>query len=202
LGAGEKFINMQQLVFATNNAHKLEEVAAKIKGSIHLVSLNDIGCLDDIDETGTTFSENASIKSYFIYQKYHLNCFGDDSGLEIDALGGEPGVYSARYAGTHGDHAANNQKVLDKLGSTTNRKARFRTVISLIWNGEEHFFEGVIEGAIRREVSGAAGFGYDPIFQPEGYTKTFAEMSLEEKNAISHRAKAMDKLLDFLNTID
>jgi len=193
---------MLQLVFATNNAHKLEEVAAKIKGSIQLVSLNDIGCHDDIEETGTTFSQNASIKSHYIYNEYRLNCFGDDSGLEIDALGGEPGVYSARYAGAHGDHAANNQKVLEKLGSTTHRKARFRTVISLMWNGEEYFFEGKVEGSIRHELSGAAGFGYDPIFQPEGYTKTFAEMSLEEKNAISHRAKAMEKLLDFLNTAD
>ena len=191
---------MQQLVFATNNAHKLEEVAAKIKGSIQLVSLNDIGCNDDIDETGTTFIQNASIKSHYIYNKYHLNCFGDDSGLEIDALGGEPGVYSARYAGVHGDHAANNKKVLEKLSSATNRKARFRTVISLMWNGEEHFFEGTVEGSIRHELNGAAGFGYDPIFQPDGYSKTFAEMSLEEKNAISHRAKAMDKLLGFLNT--
>lgn len=190
---------MQQLVFATNNAHKLEEVAAKIKGSIKIVSLNDIGCNDDIEETGVTFSQNASIKSHYIYNKYHLNCFGDDSGLEIDALDGEPGVYSARYAGTHGDHGANNQKVLGKLNLTDNRKARFRTVISLIWNGEEHFFEGTVEGTIRHELSGAAGFGYDPIFQPDGYTKTFAEMSLEEKNAISHRAKAMDKLLNFLN---
>jgi XTP/dITP diphosphohydrolase len=193
---------MQQLVFATNNAHKLEEVAAKIKGSIQLVSLNDIGCNDDIEETGTTFIENAAIKSHYIYNKYHINCFGDDSGLEIDALGGEPGVYSARYAGAHGDHTANNKKVLEKLSSIINRKARFRTVISLIWNGEEHFFEGTVEGTIRHELSGAAGFGYDPIFQPNGYTKTFAEMSLEEKNSISHRAKAMDKLLDFLNTID
>lgn len=191
---------MQQLVFATNNAHKLEEVAAKIKGSLQLVSLNDIGCNDDIEETGTTFNQNASIKSHHIYNKYHLNCFGDDSGLEIDALGGEPGVYSARYAGEHGDHAANNQKVLDKLSSVINRKARFRTVISLIWNGEEHFFEGKVEGTIRHELCGAAGFGYDPIFQPDGYTKTFAEMSLEEKNAISHRAKAIEKLLGFLNT--
>ncbi len=191
---------MQQLVFATNNAHKLEEVSAKIKGSIQLVSLNDIGCNDDIEETGTTFSQNASIKSHYIYNKYHLNCFGDDSGLEIDALCGEPGVFSARYAGEHGNHAANNQKVLEKLSSSTNRKARFRTVISLLWNGEEYFFEGTVEGTIRHELSGAAGFGYDPIFQPDGYTLTFAEMSLDEKNAISHRAKAMDKLLNFLNT--
>ena len=191
---------MQQLVFATNNAHKLEEVAAKIKGRIKLLSLPDIGCDDEIDETGTTFSQNASIKSHYIFNKYHLNCFGDDSGLEIDALGGQPGVYSARYAGEHGNHAANNQKVLAGLISAHNRRARFRTVISLIWNGEEHFFEGVVEGSIRYELSGVAGFGYDPIFQPDGYTTTFAEMSLEEKNNISHRAKAVEKLLNFLNT--
>lgn len=192
---------MQQLVFATNNAHKLEEVAAKIKGHIKLLSLKDIDCTDDIDETGTTFSENASIKSHYIYNKYHLNCFGDDSGLEIDALDGRPGVYSARYAGEHGNHAANNKKVLEQLKSTDNRNARFRTVISLIWNGEEHFFEGTVEGTIRRELNGDAGFGYDPIFQPKGYTTTFAEMSLEQKNSISHRAKAMDELLNFLNSL-
>jgi XTP/dITP diphosphohydrolase len=133
-----------QLVFATNNRHKLEEVAAKVGDKIQLLTLNDIGCTDDIEETGITFKENASIKSHYIYQKYKLNCFGDDSGLEIDALNGEPGVYSARYAGTHGNHAANISKVLDNLKDETNRKARFRTVISLIWNGEEHFFEGIV----------------------------------------------------------
>src|SRR6201986_1987460 len=130
---------MQQLVFATNNAHKLEEVAAKIAGKIELLSLNDIGCHDDIEETGVTFRENASIKSRFIFNKYHLNCFGDDSGLEIDALNGEPGVYSARDAGGHGNHAANMDKVLEKIKNECNRKARFRTVISLIWDGEETF---------------------------------------------------------------
>lgn len=188
---------MQQLVFATNNAHKLEEVAAKIAGKIELLSLNDIGCHDDIEETGTTFRENASIKSHYIYHKYNLNCFGDDSGLEIDALNGEPGVYSARYAGVHGDHAANMDKVLKKLKGVTNRSARFRTVISLIWDGEEHFFEGTVEGTIRRERSGTGGFGYDPIFEPAGYDITFAEMSMEQKNSISHRARAMEKLVGF-----
>ena len=172
---------MQQLVFATNNAHKLEEVAAKINGKIKLLSLTDIGCVEDIDETGTTFRENASLKSKFIYDKYHVNCFGDDSGLEIEALNGEPGVYSARYAGEHGNHAANIDKVLTSMKGVTNRKANFRTVISLIWNGDEHFFEGVINGTIRNDRSGTAGFGYDPIFQPDGYDKTFAEMSLAEK---------------------
>jgi XTP/dITP diphosphohydrolase len=191
---------MQQLVFATNNAHKLEEVQAKAGDHIKLLSLNDIGCHDDIEETGLTFNENASIKSNYIYHKYKLNCFGDDSGLEIDALNNEPGIYSARYAGTHGNHKANMDKVLENLKSSTNRKARFRTVISLIWNGTEHFFEGTVEGVIRTERCGTAGFGYDPIFQPNGYDITFAEMSMAEKNRISHRGRAVDQLIAFLNT--
>ncbi|MEO6978679.1 MAG: non-canonical purine NTP diphosphatase [Mucilaginibacter sp.] len=192
---------MHQLVFATNNAHKLEEVAAKIEGQIKLLSLNDISCTDDIAETGTTFRENASIKSHYIYSKCKLDCFGDDSGLEIDALNGDPGVYSARYAGEHGNHDANINKVLTNLQNATDRKARFRTVISLIWNGDEHFFDGTIEGTIRHERAGTEGFGYDPIFQPDGYSITFAEMSLEEKNRISHRALAMEKLIAFLNGV-
>jgi XTP/dITP diphosphohydrolase len=190
---------MQQLVFATNNRHKLDEVSAKLNGAIQLLTLHDIGCYDDIEETGTTFKANASIKSHHVYAEYKLNCFGDDSGLEIDALNGDPGGYSARYAGAHGNHAANISKVLDNLKDETNRKARFRTVISLIWNGEEHFFEGTVEGTIRQELSGNGGFGYDPIFEPEGYDITFAEMSMEQKNAISHRAKAMEQLIAFLN---
>ena len=198
MGTNETII-MHRLVFATNNAHKLEEVAAKIKGQITLLSLNDIGCTDDIAETGHTFNENASIKSHYIFDKYHLDCFGDDSGLEIDALNGEPGISSARYAGTHGDHEANISKVLQKLECKDNRKARFRTVISLMWNGEEQFFEGIVEGTIRTEKSGTEGFGYDPVFQPDGYDITFAEMSLEEKNSISHRAIAVEKLIAFLN---
>ncbi|GAA4100996.1 non-canonical purine NTP diphosphatase [Mucilaginibacter panaciglaebae] len=190
---------MQQLVFATNNAHKLEEIQAKLAGRIELLSLDDINCHDDIEETGLTFAENAAIKSRFIYDKYQVNCFGDDSGLEIDALGGEPGVYSARYAGKHGDHAANIAKVLNNLKDKSDRTARFRTVISLIWNGEERFFDGAVEGTIRMEPSGNGGFGYDPIFQPDGYHITFAEMSLQEKNNISHRAIAVEKLAEFLN---
>jgi len=190
---------MRRLVFATNNAHKIEEVAAKIGGRITLLSLHDIGCNDEIAETGATFSQNAAIKSWHIYNKYHLNCFGDDSGLEIDALNGEPGVYSARYSGNYGDHEANINKVLHELGTNPNRKARFRTVISLVLNGIEHVFEGTVEGAIRYERAGNRGFGYDPIFQPNGYNITFAEMSLDEKNAISHRAKAVEKLIEFLN---
>ena len=189
---------MQQLVFATNNTHKLEEVAAKLNGTIKLLSLNDMGFTDDIAETGTTFEQNASIKSRTLFDRYGLNCFGDDSGLEIDALNGEPGVSSARYAGEHGNHAANNQKVLENLKNEDNRKARFRTVISLIWNGEEHFFEGVVEGTIRKTLTGTAGFGYDPIFEPKGHTQTFAEMTMDQKNAISHRAKAVEQMVLFL----
>ena len=192
---------MQQLVFATNNAHKLQEVAAKIEGRIKLLSLEDIGCYDEIAETGATFRENASTKSNYIYHKYHLNCFGDDSGLVIDALNGEPGVYSARYAGKQGDHEANIDKVLEKSGKGENRKARFITVISLVWEGNEHFFEGTVEGAIRRGRAGTQGFGYDPVFQPDGYAITFAEMSMDEKNKISHRAKAVEKLVAFLAAI-
>jgi XTP/dITP diphosphohydrolase len=187
-----------QLVFATNNRHKLDEVAAKIGDKFKLLTLDDIGCTDDIEETGSTFHENASIKSHYIFNHYQLDCFGDDSGLEVDAINGEPGIYSARYAGTHGDHDANINKVLTRLQNKAHRTARFRTVISLMWKGEEYFFEGTVEGTIRNERTGADGFGYDPIFQPDGYEITFAEMGMEEKNAISHRAIAMDKLLAFL----
>jgi XTP/dITP diphosphohydrolase len=190
-----------QLVFATNNRHKLEEVAAKTKGEIQLLTLEDIGCTEDIEETGSTFKENASLKSHYIFDKYQLNCFGDDSGLEVDALNGEPGVYSARYAGEHGNHSANIDKLLQNLQGFENRRARFISVISLIWNGKEHFFEGTVEGTLRHERTGTGGFGYDPIFQRDGYTITFAEMSLEEKNKLSHRARAVEKLIEFLNSL-
>lgn len=176
-------------------------MAAKIGDKIKLLTLNDIGCYDDIEETGVTFRENASIKSRFIYNKYHLNCFGDDSGLEIDALNGEPGVYSARYAGEHGNHDANIKRVLEKLAGMSNRGARFRTVISLILDGKEYFFEGTLEGTIRHERRGTGGFGYDPIFEPAGFNITLAEMSMDEKNIISHRASALDGLIEFLNGI-
>ncbi len=187
-----------QLVFATNNKHKIEEVAAKLGNSIVLLTLNDIGCYDDIDETGTTFAENASIKSHFIFEKYHLNCFGDDSGLEVDALYGEPGVFSARYAGQHGNHSANIDKLLMNLAGQENRRARFITIISLLWKGTEYLFEGTVYGTIRTERSGEGGFGYDPIFEPDGFDRTFAEMSLDEKNQLSHRARAVEKLVAFL----
>jgi XTP/dITP diphosphohydrolase len=188
-----------ELVFATNNQHKLEEVSAKLGGRIKLLTLNDIGCHEDIPETGATFSENASIKSSYVYEKYRLNCFGDDSGLEVEALDGEPGVYSARYAGEHGNHSANIDKLLKNLDGIANRRARFITIISLMWEGKEYFFEGTVEGTIRHKRTGAQGFGYDPVFQPNGFDITFAEMSLEEKNKLSHRAKAVEKLVEFLN---
>jgi XTP/dITP diphosphohydrolase len=188
-----------ELVFATNNQHKLEEVSAKLGGRIKLLTLNDIGCHEDIEETGATFSENAAIKSRYIYEKYGLNCFGDDSGLEVEALDGKPGVYSARYACEHGNHGANIDKLLKNLEVIENRAARFVTIISLIWEGNEYFFEGTVEGTIRDKRTGVQGFGYDPVFQPNGFDITFAEMSLEEKNKLSHRAKAVEKLVEFLN---
>lgn len=188
-----------ELIFATNNRHKLDEVSAKLGGRIKLLTLNDIGCHEDIPETGVTFSENASIKSRYVYEKYGLNCFGDDSGLEVEVLNGEPGVYSARYAGEHGNHNANIDKLLKNLEDVKDRAARFVTIILLIWEGQEYFFEGTVEGIIRHERAGVQGFGYDPVFQPDGFDITFAEMSLEEKNKLSHRAKAVEKLVEFLN---
>lgn len=185
------------LIFATNNLHKLEEVQHLVGDSFTLKSLDGIGCTEDIAETGVTFQENASIKSQYIFSHYGLDCFGDDSGLEIDALNGEPGVYSARYSGTR-DMDQNLQLALQKLGNTTNRRARFKTVISLILQGQEHFFEGTVEGVITDGPKGNGGFGYDPIFRPDGYDITFAEMPLEEKNKISHRARAMQQLVEFL----
>jgi XTP/dITP diphosphohydrolase len=188
---------MLELVFATNNAHKLEEVQAIVGDKFVLKSLSDIGCHDDIPETGVTFQENAKQKTDYLVNKYGLYCFGDDSGLEIDALNGEPGVYSARYSGSR-DMEKNIDLVLEKLGDNPNRTARFKTVISLYFNEQQHFFEGAIEGQIIKERKGEKGFGYDPIFIPNGYDETFAEMSSEEKNAISHRAIAVSKLAEFL----
>lgn len=185
------------LIFATNNRHKLEEVQHLAGTSFTLKSLDDIGCTEDIAETGNTFRENASLKSNFIYREYGLDCFGDDSGLEIDALNGEPGVYSARYSGSR-DMDRNIRLVLQKLEAAENRRARFRTVISLVLDGKEYFFEGTVEGEITRTVTGTAGFGYDPIFRPDGYDLTFAEMDLAEKNRISHRSRAIAKLVEFL----
>lgn len=185
------------LVFATNNPHKVTEVQSKVNGNFNIIGLADIGCIEDIVEDGATLEENASIKSRYVFRSYNKNCFGDDTGLEIEALNNEPGVYSARYAGGR-DSEKNIDLVLEKLKGTANRKARFRTVISLIINGQEHLFEGIVNGYITTERSGSAGFGYDPIFKPEGYDVTFAEMSMEDKNRISHRGRAMEKLLNFL----
>ncbi|HEX7367489.1 MAG TPA: non-canonical purine NTP diphosphatase [Pelobium sp.] len=188
-----------QLVFATNNQHKLDEVQLKVGDAFEIISLKAIGCEEDIEETGVTLEENASIKSQYVYQNYQADCFADDTGLEIFALNNEPGVYSARYSGSR-DFTKNMDLVLEKMQGKTDRSARFRTVISLIIKEEEHLFEGIVNGKIRTEKSGKDGFGYDPIFEPEGYDITFAEMSLEEKNIISHRGRAMEKLINFLKS--
>ncbi|HEY0177506.1 MAG TPA: non-canonical purine NTP diphosphatase [Pedobacter sp.] len=187
----------RQLVFATNNEYKTEEVRKLLAGKYEVLNLKDIGCTTDIPETADSFAGNAELKSSFVAENFHLDCFADDSGLEVEALNNEPGIYSARYAGERGD-AANLQLVLKKLEGTANRKAQFRTVISLVQNGEKFLFEGLIKGTIRETPSGGNGFGYDPVFQPDGYQQTFAEMTMEQKNQISHRAIAMRKLIDFL----
>lgn len=188
---------MKELVFATNNNHKLEEIRSMLRGRIAIKSLADIHCDDDIPETGTTFHENASQKSHYIAEHFGMNCFGDDSGLSVETLHGEPGVYSARYAGVR-DMDINMALLLKNLKGKSNRKASFCTVISLLLDGKEYFFEGRISGTIIDEKRGERGFGYDPLFVPVGYDKTFAEMKAEEKNAISHRAIAVQKLARFL----
>ena len=189
----------RKLVFATNNAHKLEEVAAILGDQVELLSLNDIGCQADIPETAETLEGNALLKSSYIYKNYHLDCFADDTGLEVEALNGAPGVYSARYAGGEGhDAQANMLKLLHELDGKENRKAQFRTAISLILDGKEYLFEGVITGEIIKEKRGDSGFGYDPVFMPEGYDRTFAELGNDIKNQISHRALAVQKLCEFL----
>lgn len=194
-----------KLVFATNNAHKLTEVSAVVGDKFELVTLREVGITEDIPETGSTLDENASLKARYVYERTGLNCFADDTGLEVEALNGAPGVRSARYATDGHDFAANNRKLLHELEGKSYRKARFRTVISLIIDGEEHQVEGIVEGRIATEESGAEGFGYDPLFIPDGYDRTFAEMSAEEKNAISHRGRAvknLEALLHDLSTIE
>ena len=190
-----------KLVFATNNQHKLEEVSAILDNSIELLSLKDINCNTDIPETADTLEGNALLKAQYIYNNFGINCFADDTGLEIEALNNEPGVYSARYAGKNKNSEANMLKVLDNLKEKENRKARFRTVIALILNEKEYLFEGIINGKITDLKQGSARFGYDPIFMPEGYNETFAELGNNIKNKISHRALAINKLSDFLKTI-
>jgi XTP/dITP diphosphohydrolase len=187
-----------KLVFATNNQHKIHEISKLLNDSIELLSLNDIGCEDDIPENQETLEGNAAEKSFFIFNKYGVNCFADDTGLEIDELKGEPGVYSARYAGKERSSEKNMDLVLEKLDKIKNRKARFRTVISLVINGHETQFEGIVEGYILEEKRGKSGFGYDPIFQPDESDFSFAEMPLDEKNKISHRGRAVQKLVEYL----
>lgn len=188
-----------KIVFVTNNQHKLDEIKNILGQEFNIVSLNDIGCHDNIPETGNTLEENASQKSNYIASRYALDCFADDTGLEVDALGGQPGVHSARYAEeTDHDSQANMAKLLDKLGNNNNRKARFRTVISLIVHGKEYRFEGIVEGRIAHQPSGVRGFGYDPVFIPDGYDKSFAELGDEVKNQISHRARAVRKLAEHI----
>lgn len=188
-----------QLVFATANEHKIKEIAPLIGEKIKLISLNEIECYEDIPETQRTIEGNASQKAFYVYEKYHHNCFADDTGLEIEALNGKPGVLSARYAGENKNPEDNMRKVLSELQDKANRKARFKTVISLVIDGKEIQFEGIVNGTILTERHGAEGFGYDPIFQPDGYTLSFAEMELAMKNKISHRARAVNKLVEYLN---
>ncbi|MDP4278228.1 MAG: non-canonical purine NTP diphosphatase [Bacteroidota bacterium] len=191
---------MRDLVFATNNAHKLAEVSAILGSQIRLSGLKEIGCFEEIPEDQSTIEGNALQKARFVYEKYRKDCFSDDTGLEVAQLNGEPGVYSARYAGEACIAENNIRKLLDKLDGETNRKARFRTVVALILDGKEYLFEGIVNGIILTEKHGDGGFGYDPVFQPEGYSQTFAEMSMVLKNKISHRALAIQKLTDFLTT--
>ncbi|MBR6287320.1 MAG: non-canonical purine NTP diphosphatase [Bacteroidaceae bacterium] len=188
-----------KLVFATNNAHKLREIRQILGDRIEVLSLADIECTADIPETADTLEGNASLKSHYIYEHYGLNCFADDTGLEVEALGGAPGVHSARYAyPDRNDSEANVDKLLRSLEGETNRKAQFRTVISLIIDGREIQFEGIVRGSIAQSRSGEGGFGYDPVFVPEGYDKSFAALGDDVKNGISHRARAVQKLADYL----
>ena len=189
---------MIKIVFATNNAHKIAEVKAVLGEGYELVTLKEVGITEDIPETGATLDENASLKARYVYNRTGLDCFADDTGLEVEALNGAPGVHSARYATDGHDFKANNRKLLHELQGADNRRARFRTVISLIRGGVEQHVEGIVKGTIAREESGAEGFGYDPLFIPTGHDRSFAEMSAEEKNAISHRGRAVAKLATIL----
>lgn len=193
-------IVMIELVFTTNNENKIKEINALLPKSFKILNLKDIGCNEDIPETANTIEGNAILKAKYVYEKYGYNCFADDTGLEINALHGEPGVYSARYAGKEKNADKNMDKVLQKLAPFSNRAAQFKTVVALVINGKLSTFEGIIEGKITKEKHGKDGFGYDPIFKPNGYKITFAEMPLSEKNNISHRGRAVKKLIDFLNS--
>jgi len=187
-----------KLVFATNNQNKLKEIQNLLGEDFELLSLKDIQCNEEIPEDHDTLEDNASQKAYYVHDKYGVNCFADDTGLEIEALNMEPGVYSARYAGEQKNSEDNMEKVLRNMEDVTNRKARFRTVISLVIDGKEMQFEGIVDGHMLENKQGTDGFGYDPIFQPEGYDVSFAQMSMEDKNAISHRGRAVEKLVKYL----
>tara|TARA_B100000902_G_C27184690_1_gene850711 strand:+ start:472 stop:1047 length:576 start_codon:yes stop_codon:yes gene_type:complete len=189
-----------KLVFATNNLNKLSEIKSLVPTGIEILSLKDIKCNEELPETNPSLQENALQKAKYVFDNYGFNCFADDTGLEIEALGGEPGVYSSRYAGEDCSAEDNMKKVLDKLEGKKERNAKFRTVIALIIDGEETLFEGSCKGSIKRKKNGAYGFGYDPIFIPEGYELTFAEMNKDEKGKISHRGKAVEELVLFLST--
>ena len=186
------------LCLATRNAHKAEELQSILGDCFVIKTLEDLGCTEDIEETGATFLENSLIKARYVFRKYGVNVLADDSGLEVSALGGRPGVYSARYAGEPSDATANNRKLMAELEGVTDRSARFRTVITLILNGETHTFDGEVAGTIKETFNGEAGFGYNPIFIPEGHQKTFHEMSFEQRSRLNHRGRAMEKVLEFL----
>ncbi len=189
---------MTTIVFATNNQHKIDEVSQMLDNQFNIKTLSEIGCYEDIPETQSTIEGNALQKARYIHQKFGINCFAEDTGLEVHALGGEPGVLSARYAGEHGNAEKNMLKLLSNLENKTDRSAQFKTVVALILDDTEYLFEGLCKGNIRLEKSGNGGFGYDPIFEPIGYTQTFGELSADIKNTISHRAKAIGLLKVFL----
>ncbi len=191
-----------KLVFATNNLNKLAEVQKMLPKSIELLSLKDINCFDEIDETETTLEGNAKLKANYITQKFGYNCFADDTGLEVESLDNKPGVYSARYAGLENDSEKNMQKLLSELENKSNRKAQFRTAVALNLNNKQFLFEGICKGKITTKKQGEKGFGYDPIFKPNGFNNSFAEMTSEEKNSISHRGNAIQQLVDFLNNLN
>lgn len=190
-----------KLVFATNNLHKLKEVQEMLSNSIEVLSLKDIGCFEDIEETESTLEGNAKLKADYITKKYGFDCFADDTGLEVEALDGDPGVYSARYAGEHGNAEKNMEKLLIELQNKSNRKGKFRTIIALNLTNKQYLFEGICDGEILNEKTGVKGFGYDPIFKPSNASCSFAEMNSEEKNIISHRGIAIQKLVQFLNSL-
>lgn len=189
---------MKKIVFATNNAHKLSELRRMVGDKFQIMSLAEIDCHDEIPETADTLQGNALQKAHWIHDRYGVDCFADDTGLEVEALSGDPGVRTARYAGEHCDPSDNMKLLLHNLEGKTNRHATFRTVIALILDNKEYIFNGAVEGEITETLSGTEGFGYDPVFRPEGWTKTFAEADPDEKNAVSHRGRAVAKLLDFL----